>query len=108
MKPKTIAENTILLCCVVILTACGGKATLPLEAGFGPNPQLPDAKPQAVPLVHVAPARAWPPGAKPQSAPGTQVTVFASGLDHPRWLYVLPNGDVLVAETDAPPKPDDA
>jgi glucose/arabinose dehydrogenase len=43
----------------------------------------------------------------PQSAPGTQVVAFASGLDHPRWLYVLPNGDVLVAESNAPPKPED-
>lgn len=45
---------------------------------------------------------------KPTAAAGTQVTAFAEGLDHPRWLYVLPNGDVLVAETNAPPKPDDA
>jgi glucose/arabinose dehydrogenase len=43
----------------------------------------------------------------PQSAPGTQVVAFARGLDHPRWLYVLPNGDVLVAESNAPPKPED-
>jgi glucose/arabinose dehydrogenase len=43
----------------------------------------------------------------PQPAPGTQVVAFASGLNHPRWLYVLPNGDVLVAESNAPPKPED-
>jgi glucose/arabinose dehydrogenase len=43
----------------------------------------------------------------PQSAPGTQVVAFARGLDHPRWLYVPPNGDVLVAESNAPPKPED-
>ena len=43
----------------------------------------------------------------PQSAPGTQVVAFARGLDHPRWLYVLPNGDVLVAESNAPPNPED-
>ena len=44
----------------------------------------------------------------PAAAEGMQVTEFASGLDHPRWLYVLPNGDVLVAETNAPERPDDA
>ena len=44
----------------------------------------------------------------PVAAAGTHVTAFANGLDHPRWLCVLPNGDVLVAETNAPPKPDDA
>jgi glucose/arabinose dehydrogenase len=49
----------------------------------------------------------WPPGATPVAAPGTTVHALAQGLEHPRWLYVLPNGDVLVAETDAPPKPDD-
>jgi glucose/arabinose dehydrogenase len=58
-------------------------------------------------LVHVVTAKGWPAGAKPASAPGTTVTAFATGLDHPRWLYVLPNGDVLVAETNAPPRPDD-
>jgi glucose/arabinose dehydrogenase len=57
--------------------------------------------------VNIAPAVGWPAGTVPQAAPGTQVAAFASGLDHPRWLYVLPNGDVLVAESNSPPKPDD-
>jgi glucose/arabinose dehydrogenase len=57
--------------------------------------------------VNIAPAIGWPAGAKPTPAAGTQVAAFAENLDHPRWLYVLPNGDVLVAETNAPPKPDD-
>lgn len=57
--------------------------------------------------MHIAPAVGWSPGATPQAAPGTRVVAFASDLDHPRWLYVLPNGDVLVAETNAPPKPED-
>lgn len=46
----------------------------------------------------------WPSGRRPTPAPGYQVNAFYSGLDHPRWLYVLPNGDVLVAETNAPPR----
>ena len=58
--------------------------------------------------MNIAPAQGWPSGATPRAAPGTRVAAFARGLDHPRWLYVLPNGDVLVAETNAPPKPDDA
>jgi glucose/arabinose dehydrogenase len=61
-----------------------------------------------IPTVHIAPVKAWEAGAAPIAAPGTRVTLFADGLDHPRWLYVLPNGDVLVAETNAPVKPDDA
>ena len=57
--------------------------------------------------MHVAPAKGWPAGTKPTSPEGRNVTAFATGLEHPRWLYVLPNGDVLVAETNAPPKPED-
>ena len=75
---------------------------------MGPTPTLPRPERALIPQVEIAPARHWPPGAKPTSAPGTVVTAFATGLDHPRWLHVLPNGDVLVAETNAPPRPDDA
>jgi len=89
------------------LTSCGEVATLPVSAGMGPEPTLPPPNPTLIPTIKVAPAKGWPPGMTPQSAPGTRVSAFASGLDHPRWLYVLPNGDVLVAETNAPPKPDD-
>jgi glucose/arabinose dehydrogenase len=58
-------------------------------------------------LVHVVTAKGWPDGAKPVAAAGTAVAAFAGELVHPRWLYVLPNGDVLVAETNAPPRPED-
>jgi len=57
------------------------------------------------PTVNIAPAKGWPIGATPQAAAGTGVAAFATGLDHPRWMLVLPNGDVLVAETNAPTKP---
>jgi glucose/arabinose dehydrogenase len=92
---------------VLALTACGEVATLPISAGTGPQPILPPPRQTLIPTVHIAPAKGWPAGATPQVAPGTRVAAFASGLDHPRWLYVLPNGDVLVAETNAPPKPED-
>ena len=80
-------------------------ATLPIAAGTGPRPTLPAPQSSLIPTVHIAPATGWPPGTTPQAAPGTRVAAFATGLDHPRWLHVLPNGDVLVAETNAPPKP---
>jgi glucose/arabinose dehydrogenase len=86
---------------------CGGTARLPLEAGVGPHPRLPAPQKSLVPVLHIAPAKGWPPGGKPVAGAGLTVTAFAQGLDHPRWLYVLPNGDVLVAETNAPPKPED-
>jgi glucose/arabinose dehydrogenase len=93
---------------VLALTACSEVATLPISAGTGPRPTLPPPQQRLIPTVHIAPAQGWPSGTTPLAAPGTHVVAFAGGLDHPRWLLVLPNGDVLVAETNAPPKPDDA
>ena len=90
------------------LAGCGEMATLPVSAGTGPQPTLPAPRTTLLPTVNIAPATGWPPGTVPQAAVGMRVTAFATGLDHPRWLLVLPNGDVLVAETNAPPKPDDA
>lgn len=87
------------------LGACGDTATLLVADGTGPSPKLPPPKPSLLPTVNIAPARGWPSGTVPLAAAGTRVAAFATGLDHPRWLYVLPNGDVLVAETNAPPKP---
>ena len=92
---------------VLALAACGETATLPVSAGTGPQPLLPAPHSTLIPTLNIAPAKGWPPGAMPQAAAGTRVAAFARELDHPRWLLVLPNGDVLVAETNAPPKPDD-
>ena len=89
------------------LAACGETSSLQVSDGTGPSPKLPEPNKTLMPTVNIAPAVGWPDGAKPTAAAGTQVAAFAEGLDHPRWLYVLPNGDVLVAETNAPPKPDD-
>lgn len=72
---------------------------------MGPAPELPRPTRTPIPTVKVAEAIGWPAGTAPTAAPGLRVAAFASGLDHPRWLYVLPNGDVLVAESNAPPQP---
>ena len=88
-------------------SACSHPATIPLAEGFGANPVLPAAHKEAIPTVNIAPAKGWARGATPSSMAGTRTVAFARDLDHPRWLYVLPNGDVLVAETNAPPKPED-
>ena len=90
------------------LGACSSNATLPSSAGFGPTPTLPAPNESLLPTVNTAPVKGWSEGQKPVASAGLAVNAFAADLDHPRWLYVLPNGDVLVAETDAPPKPDDA
>jgi glucose/arabinose dehydrogenase len=90
-----------------LLCACGETATLPVDAGTGPRPTLPEPRTSLIPTVNVAPVTGWPQGMMPSPASGLRVQAFAATLDHPRWIHVLPNGDVLVAETNAPPKPDD-
>jgi glucose/arabinose dehydrogenase len=81
--------------------------TATAQQSFGPSPTLPAPQKSWIPTVNVATAVGWAPGAKPTAANGMAVSALATGLDHPRALYVLPNGDVLVAESNAPPKPDD-
>jgi glucose/arabinose dehydrogenase len=80
---------------------------LPVTAGIGPSPTLPQPETSLIPTVKVATAKGWGTSEQPTSALGTTVSSFARELNHPRWLYVLPNGDVLVAETNAPVRPDD-
>ncbi len=89
------------------LTACGETARLSVADGTGAQPKIPTPERTLIPTVHVATAVGWPANTTPTPVEGTTVNAFASGLDHPRWITVLPNGDVLVAETNAPPKPDD-
>lgn len=75
--------------------------------GVGASPQLPAPdKNFLIPTVNIAPAEGWPQGVVPQAPAGFTVTALASGLDHPRWVYVLPNGDVLVAESNKPAQPE--
>ncbi|WP_252374521.1 sorbosone dehydrogenase family protein [Hydrogenophaga sp. 2FB] len=89
----------------LMLSACGHTAKLPVESGYGPHPELPAPAKRLIPTVKVATAQPWQAGQMPTAASGTTVRPFAGGLDHPRWLHVLPNGDVLVAESNAPERP---
>ncbi len=92
---------------LLALAACSGKASLPASATYGPEPTIGEPQKALIPTINARKAVGWPGGDKPIAAAGLKVEAFAGGLDHPRWLYVLPNGDVLVAETNAPPKPED-
>jgi glucose/arabinose dehydrogenase len=92
----------------LLLDGCGDTATLAVRDGTGAHPQLPSPNKTLLPTMDIARAVGWPTGTKPQAAAGLSVAAYAHDLDHPRWLYTLPNGDVLVAETNAPPKPDDS
>src|ERR1700726_3373304 len=83
-------------------------AAAPTANEYGPSPELVAPTKRILPTVRIAKAKGWSDDAKPQGAEGTTVTLYAGELQHPRWLYVLPNGDVLVAEAEAPSKPDDS
>jgi glucose/arabinose dehydrogenase len=92
---------------VGMLAGCMESARLPVQAVSGSNPELVAPNHTLIPTVHVATATGWAGGGTPAAAAGLRVHAFATGLDHPRWLHVLPNGDVLVAETNAPPRPEE-
>jgi glucose/arabinose dehydrogenase len=78
-------------------------AQLPMDKVTGPNPEiLNQAREQTIPTVNIAEVNRWKDGAKPVAAPGLKVELFAADLDHPRNMFVLPNGDILVAETNKP------
>ena len=89
------------------LLAAAPAAADPPASSFGPNPALPAPTKSLLPTVDIADAAGWPAGKAPTAASGLAVARFADKLDHPRWLYVLPNGDVLVAESAGPPKTTD-
>jgi glucose/arabinose dehydrogenase len=100
---KTIASIAGLF----LLASGSGSAQQSPAGEFGPNPELPAPEEKWIPTLNVATAKGWGANATPLAASGMQVSALARGLKHPRWLYVLPNGDVLVAECEAPARPDD-
>src|SRR5215213_1115133 len=105
MHTRWMRKIAFLLPLLTVLVSCGDTARLPEAATMGGQPQLPPPAKSLLPTVHIAPAEGWPAGAQPQAAAGLRVTAFAGALEHPRWLHVLPNGDVLVAESNAPKPP---
>jgi glucose/arabinose dehydrogenase len=105
--PTRLVQRLFPLAASILVAGCGGAARLPVAAGIGPHPVIPPPSVSLIPTVNVVKAKGWGTRGTPVAAAGTRVNAFARGLDHPRWLYVLPNGDVLVAETNAPKRPDD-
>ena len=103
----TTSFRAVIVAALVLGVAGCEEAKLPENASTGPNPKLPEPTKSLIPTINIAAATKWPQGATPKAAAGLQVHAFASGLDHPRWLHVLPNGDVLVAEANAPKRPDE-
>lgn len=110
----SVMRKHILIVLVLIVVLAGGtffwmtrpdRARLPVEAVMGKAPRITAPRRQYFPTVGIADPIGWKNGAKPVPAEGLAVDAFATGLDHPRWMYLLPNGDVLVAETSSPPRP---
>jgi glucose/arabinose dehydrogenase len=87
------------------LAACSHRDTANTQAQVGPNPPLPEPKQYLLPPMDVAAHTHWGQGETPKAAPGLRVAAYATGFEHPRQLYVLPNGDVLVVEASGPPAP---
>jgi glucose/arabinose dehydrogenase len=106
---KALLKTVCLAICTAIVAI--GCTTPPGSSdpfvGFGPNPPLPAPQSSLIPQVGVPDVVGWPAGAAPKAPPGFAVSRYAEGLDHPRWLLALPNGDVLVAEAAAPPSTGD-
>ena len=107
MKLGNVTSAALIMALGATLGACNSIQPAPIETGFGPSPDLPKPTDKLLPTVNVATAKAWTGDSKPTPAAGLAVNLFAADLDHPRWLYQLPNGDVLVAETNGPPRPED-
>lgn len=111
MRARARAAIALALACAFALSraiaAVAAPSTMPPASSTGPDPTLPAPHASLVPTVEVADVVGWKDGETPTAAAGFAVAEFARDLEHPRWLYVLPGGDVLVAESDAPPKPDD-
>jgi hypothetical protein len=91
-----------------VLPACAETSRIPDKADVGPNPTLVEPVTSIIPTIQIAEAKGWQPGTKPVAAQGLKVNALVTGLDHPRWIHVLPNGDVLVAESRAPERPEDS
>ncbi|HJP86586.1 MAG TPA: sorbosone dehydrogenase family protein [Gemmatimonadaceae bacterium] len=110
MTKKSPLRASALMSVAIVVTAtgCGVPARVPIAEQMGPHPVIPKPSPSLVPVMKVVTPKRWTPDQTPVAASDLAVKAFARDLDHPRSLFVLPNGDVLVAETNAPKRPDDA
>jgi glucose/arabinose dehydrogenase len=89
------------------LAACASTTEDIGDTGLGPRPELPSPQTSLLPTINIAPVQTRPSQSIPTAPPGFTVTAFASGLEHPRWVYPLPDGDLLVAESNAPAQHDE-
>ena len=99
-----LAVHTGSALALLLLAACSPKIASP-NTQYGANPALPKPHQYLIPPMRVPPGVGWKNGAAPVVPAGLKIQTFASGFEHPRMVYTLPNGDVLVVETNGPPAP---
>ena len=104
LKKLGIALLVILLLLGIFafIVTRGDTADLPIDEVTGTDPTLQEAEAETFPTVAIADPVGWADGEAPEAAEGLAVNRFAEGLDHPRTVYALPNGDILVSLTRSP------
>lgn len=104
---KSILVVSAVASTVILLSSCSfDNTSIAIKEGMGTNPKLPNPNLEKIPTVSIAKAVGWQSNTSPTVNEALSINAFSTDLDHPRWLYTLPNGDVLVAESNAPAKPD--
>jgi len=99
---KTLYRSVLAVACVAVLGGCDEKASFEPVQQSGSDPTLPKAQRFLVPPMQVPDKAGWKQGQTPTVAQGLKIAAIATGLMHPRQLYVLPNDDVLVVESNGP------
>src|ERR1700753_1155690 len=99
---KLSPRSSLVLAVMAVLGGCSQKASLEPTQQSGSAPPMPTAQDFLMPPMQVPDGVGWAKGPSPQGAPGLKIERMAEGLMHPRQLYVLPNGDVLVVESNSP------
>jgi len=100
--PSKLKPRLVLGAAAILALMGAGADDFDVKTQIGPNPVLPDQQQYLMPPMHLASVVGWKAGETPQVPAGLQVQAMATGLDHPRSVYTLPNGDVLVVESRSP------
>jgi glucose/arabinose dehydrogenase len=100
MRTTSLRPMVALISCVAV-AACSSKGGAPARQ-YGPDPYLPEPRQYLLPPMSVPKAIGWKANEVPKVSAGLKVEALATGLEHPRTLYTLPNGDILVVESNSP------
>ena len=99
---RTVRTFMLVGVSALTLAACNDDEAFDVQSQIGPHPNLPPQNEYLFPPMHLATVVGWKAGETPKVAPGLKIEALATGLQHPRSIHVLPNGDILVVESKAP------